>query len=746
MNKLLHPLYGYPIAAWEFLSAIGQCVRLLGTDHQPDSGLNVSGDFFGINVAPGEDSSCDDYILERLADLGLRQVRMDFSYSSIDGAAQRLLERLLSADIDVMLDLLPPIAEAKVLFEDVDAQQRWRQFLSDCFHSYEGRVSLFEIGSTPNRGKWSGFSSQGFILANYIGHQVAADFSVQLVGPNVSDFEPLYNATYLGMLKRLNASPNIHSDNLFVERVLEPEAYDHRVLGSLARAPLRLNLIKKARMLQKIGERTGSNELMCTYTCWTIKRLQRRAAWPEQKRVDYLVRYLALASASNALSRVYWGPLICSRDGLIDDGADDYPVVDQVSFYEKIRGKKESFAPTPAFHALAYTVRRLAGARCLSAEHDPQGLSVFQYCGPDQQHFIIAWTRDGQAWPLTAILPEKAIDQAVFFDEQGAVTPNPLVFTEHPVIVDINGPIETNFGGSTDIQSIDQVVHLSSPEWQSVGFSDSHWHGANMLRAASREQDLALAQTLHPSQLLQLEETQVLRDTRNRLWNVADPRGLCEQVTVKLNRAKGIKRFTYRFYPSKGRRHWNNACDMLRKNVATPLPIAFFESHEKPGINDSWYLCQFVPDAFSARDVYASINRGESHFKGLNKNQWFEVISGFVCHMHDKQIIHRDLSSGNLLLSQDELGEIHPMAIDIGRVRAWSGPGSKVQARHRMLDLIRIAYKLNWNDRQSFIEHYEGHFGKSLSPLWRIPFWYYDSKQTFKKALKGKRRQKPPRR
>ena len=86
------------------------------------------------------------------------------------------------------------------------------------------------------------------------------------------------------------------------------------------------------------------------------------------------------------------------------------------------------------------------------------------------------------------------------------------------------------------------------------------------------------------------------------------------------------------------------------------------------------------------------------------------------------------------------------MAIDIGRVRAWSGPGSKVQTRHRMLDLIRIAYKLNWNDRQRFIKHYENHLGKSLSALWRVPFWYYDCKQTVKKALKGKRRQKPAKR
>lgn len=745
MNKLLHPLYGYPAAAREFISAIGQCLRLLSTDHLPDANLQVPENFFGVNVAPGDTPDCDDYILARLEELGIKQVRMDFSYDSPEGPAARLLHRLLEAETDVMLDLLPPLDEARSIDEDVDAQQRWRKFVEDCLRNYAGKVALFEIGNTPNRGKWSGFSSRGFLIANHIAYQVAADYPVQLVGPNVSDFEPLYNASYLGLLRRLGATPALHSDNLFVERVLEPEAYDHRVLGTLAREPLKLNLVKKARLLQRLGQNVGANELLCTYTCWTIKRLQRRSAWPEQKRVDYLVRYLALAAASSALTRVYWGPLICSRDGLINDGTSDYPIVDQVSFYQRVRGEVASFKPTPAFSALAHTVKRLAGARCINADHDPKGVSVFYYQGKHGDHFLLAWTRDGQAWPLEALLPAESLAHAEFQDASGKPLENPLVVTEQPLFIDLDGPLRSGSCNKLQTQDISEVIHLSSPDWQSVGFADENWYGAHMLRATERAADRALASRLHPDLLPGLPETRVLRDARNRLWNVADPRGLCDQVTVKLNRVKGIKRFTYRFYPSKGRRHWNNACEMLRKNVATPLPLAFFEAPERPGVRDSWYLCQFIPDAFSAREVYAALNRGEQMYRGLDKAAWFELLSGFVCHMHNKQIIHRDLSSGNLLLQQQDDGTVIPMAIDIGRARIWSGVGSKVRTRHRLLDLIRIAYKLNWQDRARFISHYEAHLGKPLSPLWRVSFWYYDSKQTLKKAMKGKRRRKPPR-
>ena len=745
MNKLLHPLYGYPLAAWDFLCAIGQNFRLLGTDHQPSLGDVVSGDFFGVNVAPGADPEVDRYLVERLHELGIRQVRMDYSYASAGASAQRLLEHLLSAGIIVTLDLLPPQAQAQIIAEDVDAQQQWRRFLSTTFSDYAGQVAHFEIGNTPNRGKWSGFSSRGFIVATAIAHETSRELKLNLplIGPNVSDFEPLYNASYLRMMRRLEATPAIHSDNLFVERVVEPEAYDHRVLGWIARGPLKLNLIKKARILNRMGRETGTGGLYCTYTCWTIKRLRRRSAWPESKRVDYLVRYLALAASSQALERVYWGPLVCSRDGLIDDRADDYPVVDQVSFYEKIRGEASQFQPTPAYHALGYLVGRLGGARCISLSHDPAGLSIFQYMGADGGVFLLAWTRDGQAVSLQSVLPGSALRAARFSNAIGEEVQDPVVINEHPLYISLGEAIDLSLCNNLHSSDIKRTVHLSSPRWQSVTADDAQWRGAFMLRADHRRDDLAASASLHPRHIPSMQVTRVLRDARNRLWNVQDPRDGDSQVTVKLNRVKGIKRFTYRFYPSKGRRHWNNACEMLRRGVATPLPLAFFEAPDKAGIRDSWYLCRFIPDAFSSRDVYAAIRRGESEFRGLDKMAWLELISGFVCHMHDMQVVHRDLSSGNLLLTQDANGKVTPMAIDIGRARIWSGPGSRVSQGDRMLDLIRVAYKLNWNDREQFIACYEQHLGKSLSPLWRVPFFYYDSKQRVKNAIKGKRRRKP---
>ena len=150
-----------------------------------------------------------------------------------------------------------PLSEAAALYKEAEARQHWCQFLEQVFGQYAGRVACFEIGNTPNRGRWSGFGARAYLLAWDIAKREAAGITLTLAGPNVSDFEPLYNKIFLGAMQRRGGAPDIHTDNLFVERVLEPEAFDHRVLGRMATNTLRLNLVKKARVLRRIGEQHG---------------------------------------------------------------------------------------------------------------------------------------------------------------------------------------------------------------------------------------------------------------------------------------------------------------------------------------------------------------------------------------------------------------------------------------------------------------------------------------------------------
>lgn len=737
MNNLLHPLFGYPVAAVDFLQALVHAAGWLGNDWAPASHA-VPADFLGVNVAPADDPDIDDFILQQLSELGLNDLRMDFSYDSLDGPAQRLLEKLLDQGYRVLLDVFPPLTEAEELAEDPEKQLRWQQFLDTVFQRYGERIALFEIGNTPNRGRWSGFNGRTFLVAWEIALRSAERAKVRVAGPNVSDFEPLYNAAFLSFIKRLGRAPEVHTDNLFVERVIEPEAFDHRVLGRLATSLLKLNLVKKARVLAQLGEQRGCRELICTYTCWTNKRAARRSPWPAQKQADYMLRYLVLAASSGALRRVYWGPLICNRDGLIDDACPDYPVIDQVTYYQRVRGKAEDFSLTPAFHTLANTARILQDTQLTPLAHQPNGLSVFKLTAPEGAITYVLWCRDGQSYPLAGLFKESDLLTATFRDSAGDTLPAQAAVGERPIYIDFaevpHEPAPTT--------ATEPVVHLATPAQQSIPVAEPGWTGALMLRRQEQLDDLAGGQKLSAGIIPTLPELRVLRDARNRLWNVADPRDAESEITVKLNRVTGFKRFTYRFRPSKGRRHWNNACSMISRGVATPLPVCYYEQPELPGISDSWYLCEFIPDSFSAREVYAAFRDGAQTYRGLDKSAWFDLLSGFVCHMHNRQILHRDLSSGNLLLAQNDAGEIVPMVIDIGRAWVWRGPGSRLRERHRLQDLIRIAYKLGWQDRSAFMAAYEGHFGRTFSPFWRLPFYYYDNKQRFKKALKGKRKKR----
>ena len=403
--------------------------------HRSRASLRIPEDFFGINIATSADERCDDYVMARLQELGIKNVRLAFSYCSVDGPAARLLDKLLAHHFVVNLVVLPPMDAARMMLTDTGVQEQWRRFMDGVFSRYAQRVEVFEIGSTPNRKKWTGLTPRRYLQAWKIACDAAENYSVSLAGPNIQDFEPTYNAVLLSAMRRLSRVPEIHTDNLFVERVVEPEAYDHRVLGKWATNLLKLNLVKKARLLQYLGAKAGCKRTISTCNFWTTKRLSRWFPDPQGKKVDYLVRYLVLAATSGALSRVYWGPLICGRDGLIDDGTADYPEVDNSSFYKSVRGDVDDFIITPAFFALGHVARRLRNAYCEQAVNEVDGISHFVFTGSDNEAFDVCWCRDGQVFKLTDLYREEQLSAAVFTDACGKELASPVVITERPLFI-----------------------------------------------------------------------------------------------------------------------------------------------------------------------------------------------------------------------------------------------------------------------------------------------------------------------
>jgi len=721
----------------EIIAGLWRSRLWLNIASTPSSLVTINNNFFGINIATSADPACDDYIIQALQELGIKHIRMDFSYDSFDSHGERLLDRILATDIDVMLDIFPPKDDASMMHLEQLVMQRWQQFVNRVFDSYHDKVAIFEIGNTSNRKTWSGFKPLPYLKAWEIARPLADRYALTIAGPNVSDFEPIYNIAYLKEMQRSHSVPTIHTDNLFVERVIEPEAYDHRVLGRWATTLLRLNLIKKARIIDIIGKYLGCSQTFCTYTDWTVKRLGRRNIDPEQKQADYLTRYLILAAASGALDRVYWGPLLCSRDGIIDCGSDweSYPKIDNVSYYQSVRGEVSAFRKRPAFYALKYLLTRLNDAHCIQAVSADNGINHFIFANSKQQEFHITWCRDGYAVPLMQIYPAGLYD-ANFYTLLGEkYTEDPLCVTEQALFIDSSPNTTTVRPQPRLINNLPNLMteNIAAPipntsKKQFTLFQNEEWTGAIIVDPSCSAEEMG--EKLLPETIEDAPIVKVLRDTRNKIWNIETTVGT---MTIKLNRAQGIKKFSYRFQDSKAKRHWNNATTMLRHGINTPQPIAFFERHQRKGIEHNYYITQFLENTFSARDVFASINNGESHLRGIKHNELLKVIGECICQMHNVAILHRDLSSGNILLTIDN-GEAKPYFIDIGRAKILK----ELTTRQRMIDLMRICFKLSWADREQLISYYNAHLGREVATWWRWAVRYYIFKQRSKRFIKGK--------
>lgn len=382
-----------------YLRSAGEVVRVLcatggwrGISHQPVPKTTVKPDFFGVNVAGSAVDGVNAYVMNRLGDLGVRHVRMDFSYTDPASFQADLLRELVAQNYRVMVRLVQPVEQARRM-PSASALAHWQEFLIAFANMFDlDGLEAIEVGAVPNRKKWSGYTHAGYLAAWSMAKEVLQ--SGTLAGPNVSDFEPLHTIVLLQEMNRRKIRPDIHTTNLFVERVREPEAFDHRVLGKRCADYLKLNLVKKAGVFADLGVRYGVSRTVCTHTCWNAIRLKRWSEDIERVRAAYLERYLVLAAASGHLERVYWGPLIGHGDGLIDDGSGAIDPTERVGHYAFSPGCPDGYKVLPAFERYREVIENLSNATFVTGDADPTGPFEFVF-EREGQTITACWERDG---------------------------------------------------------------------------------------------------------------------------------------------------------------------------------------------------------------------------------------------------------------------------------------------------------------------------------------------------------------
>ena len=727
------------------LKALFSGAFALRDGHLPPAGHTVPDDFAGVGVATNADPACDAAVLDALAALDLRRVRLDFTYGDEANHVARFLDSLCEAGLAVTLHLVQPAQAARAM-PGASAEEEWQRFVAATLDRYGDRVAFIEAGSTINRKRWAGYTLDGFLTAWATVHDETRKRNLTLIGPSITDFEPPWTVGIFDLLAERNQLPDIHGDNLFAERATEPERWDQKILGPRAAPLLRVNFIKKARLLARLGARAGMSRLISPAAFWTLPRIERLLPDGEQKQADYLTRYFVLAAASGALEHAAWGPLVCHREGLIDDGDHPYPELERITHYAAVDGTPADFRRRPAFAALAAFNRLIPGSTYLGRLNKAPRRALFNWPNATlevhafqgAEHLThVVWTTNGNAAAACDVYTDADLAAAQWLDRDGQpLREAPTLITEAPLYLRWPATCTVVIRPNADLLP-GLRIHRHVPGLTHFYHRDTTWHG--MVLAADQAEAQQLIAALHPDNIGEPPpKRDSLRHARNAIWTVADPRHEDRLLVVKQPVKHHLhKKLLDRLKPSKARRSWSGAAEMQRRGLTTAAPVAWFEQRDGSDLTRNWYVCEHVAQNVSAGAAFSAFARGEALPAGLEAEPLFRELAAFIRTLHDRGLYFRDLSGGNILIETPAphapAGSLRFKLIDTGRIHTYTRGLPRAQ---RLADLTRATHKLDAAGRAAFVQHYFRRPGKPLPPMVRLRFALYDHKAQFKRKLR----------
>jgi hypothetical protein len=695
----------------------------------------LSRQFFGFCLAVPSDQSQCDYVLDLVKESGVGSARLDLTYDQDEEMVESLIQGLNSIGVKILLHLVLPL-EASESFPSRVAEEEWGVFLDETYKRYGEKIEAFEIGTTINRVKWSGFDLAGFLAMWKVSHAFCRARDITMVGPNVTDFEPQYNAGVLGILAKNDLLPDIHSTNMFAERSMEPEDSDHKILGYRWRHLHGYNLQKKLFRVASIAGRSGLSRNWSTCAFWTVPRIMRRWAHAEEQIADYLVRYFVLGASQSDFERFYWGPLVSYREGLIDDGTEDRSTSDfrdVVAFYSGYPGATGSWSRRGSFIALGHLIRRISSFRYERNRYSKDGLEIHEFRNAEQV-CLVGWTTNaGAALVRDCIALGDLLKMEEAYSRDGTrLVEYPDFFTQAPVYL---------YWNITDVPQVlqtarrltDLVLARASSSQSYFEFRSDSWRG--VVLASSKEEANVLCDALQPKSICMREERTSLRKSRNAIWTVSDPRNIDRVLVVKKPASIAWhKRILDRSKPSKALRSWNGTCELMRRDIQTPAPVAYFESKSRDEILENWFICDHVSGSRSVRCFFTRYAIGEESVEGYTFEAFSKELLVFVLRMHAVGVFFRDLAGGNILVKTSDDGSLDFSLIDTARIRCEM---DGVVLRQRLADLKRLTLKLNNRQKIQFMDWYLSEIGHRFSLLQKLSFKLYDLKTRLKRIKRN---------
>lgn len=135
--------------------------------------------------------------------------------------------------------------------------------------------------------------------------------------------------------------------------------------------------------------------------------------------------------------------------------------------------------------------------------------------------------------------------------------------------------------------------------------------------------------------------------------------------------------YSWNLRKPKGQRAFEYPAVLISKGICTPEPVALIEQRGALGLLGHTYFVSQQVDW--GHTLYEMGNAQKGQYEDMAK-----ALGAFAAEMHDKELLHKDFTPGNVLWRKDERG-YHFCLVDINRM--YFGP---VSAKRGVLNLTRF--------------------------------------------------------
>jgi hypothetical protein len=688
--------------------------------------------FIGLNIASNLNEDTDKYILERIEDLGVKNLRIYFSYQDLNNHKARLLNKLKYFNGSIIVNLSPPPKDA-IDISSEHGMLAWKNFINKFFNDFKEIPFTVEIGSTINRASWTKLSFKSLYIIWASTYSECRIHKRSIIGPNITDFEPFINFGIYKNLQSKHQLPDVVSNNLFMERTIEPEPYDHRIFLRKFPKLFKFDIYKKSALYKVIADHFNIKSLISPCAFWSKKRVSRLIGQPNLQRSKYVTRYFALLAAKGDFSKVFWGPLICGREGLISNGIKepDYPKLEQVTYYKEARGKVSDFIIKKMYYALRFFNATIPGAKFIKDYSYDQNIHILEF-EKNNQIIHLLWTQNNLIQDIQLHYHVNDLKNGQYKDHLGNEIERPYTITENPIYIYWDKSRQPNL---IQVPKISNHYFIHHDPENYFFLHDAEWDG--LIKIQNKTALNIFLQTCHPSKLFSPEKKDSLRLSRNAVWSLDVP-NFGKVVIKKPAHIYPHKLYLDRHRPNKSIRAWNGANALLAKGINTASPIAVFsKKKDKTGL-ENYYICSYS-NAHSFNDLALHF-QFENVFKGFSKRQIFEQCACFINDMHGRGLFFNDLSAGNIfIIIEDDKFKFE--LIDTGRVKNfYTNLSFKTRKNQRMKDVVRLLNKFDWETRNIFLKFYFQLNNQPLNLLDKFSLIKYDifveSKRLRKKIQK----------